>query len=129
MKLPAYLTMINKGIPEAAKELDRSPETVRCWCKGQRIPRAEDMVLIFKWSGGLVTPNDFYDLPELPSSVPADEGDDLDELLNSPRSTKERGIRGPLNIHKIRSASACEAGNGHAMPEQGDLYIHAEARS
>lgn len=33
------------------------------WCRGQRIPRQQEMNTIFKSTNGEVTANDFYDLP------------------------------------------------------------------
>mgnify|MGYP001222417206 CR=1 FL=1 len=32
------------------------------WCSGKRIPRPEEMNVIYKATKGVVTPNDFYSL-------------------------------------------------------------------
>lgn len=39
------------------------------WLQGNRIPGPEQMVRIFEVTNGLVQPNDFYDLPELPKQA------------------------------------------------------------
>ena len=41
-----------------------SIHAVSKWCQGQRIPRQEEMYIIYKITDGKVTPNDFYFLPD-----------------------------------------------------------------
>lgn len=64
MKFCAYL--LSKKIPRktAAKELDVSVESIRLWVSGERLPREEQMLRIYRWSKQQVQPNDFYDLSE-----------------------------------------------------------------
>ncbi len=54
---------------------DRS--TARRYVNGMRVPPPEVIVRTYLWSGGQVTPNDFYDLPALP------EGTDPDTRVGS----------------------------------------------
>lgn len=42
--------------------------TARRYVKGELIPPRAVMSRTYVWSAGQVTPNDFYDLPELPDS-------------------------------------------------------------
>ena len=39
-----------------------SIHAVSKWCQGQRIPRQDEMRIIYKITDGEVTPNDFYSL-------------------------------------------------------------------
>jgi len=41
-----------------------SIHAVSKWCQGQRIPRQDEMYIIYRLTDGQVTPNDFYNLPE-----------------------------------------------------------------
>lgn len=57
---------------EAAAELNVTKDVYTSWEYGNRIPRTENMENIFKWSGGQVTPNDFYNVAndnEIPDIV------------------------------------------------------------
>jgi len=40
-----------------------SPSALAKWCRGHRIPRLQEMYIIFKSTNGEVTANDFYNLP------------------------------------------------------------------
>lgn len=51
----------------------KSPETARRYVEGARIPSEEQMRAIFRVTGGAVTPNDFYDLPPLPTDDAREE--------------------------------------------------------
>lgn len=66
MKLQEYLNGIGLSHTAAAAEMEFSRAAVSNWCSGARIPRQDEMRAIYLWSGGLVQPNDFYDLPDLP---------------------------------------------------------------
>ncbi len=65
MKLGRYLR--SKGIEpdDFAFELDVACETVRRYVAGTRVPVPTVMRRIVTLTGGAVTPNDFYDMPEL----------------------------------------------------------------
>lgn len=65
MKFSEYLKSTGKSIPDAAKELVVTVEAVRFWDKGIKTPSSDNMTSIFKWSNGMVQPNDFYVLPEI----------------------------------------------------------------
>ncbi len=68
MKLNEYLKF-NKitqlSFLQASKELggEFSIHAVSKWCQGQRIPRQDEMYIIYRLTDGQVTPNDFYVLP------------------------------------------------------------------
>lgn len=65
MKLKAYRLSIDKSVKDAAAELDVSEPGYRYWEAGKKTPSDDNMVEIFIWSLGHVTPNDFYNLPTL----------------------------------------------------------------
>lgn len=60
------------SVEDAARQIGVSVSCWRLWENGKRYPGADYKVKIFEWSLGHVTPNDFYDLPDLP---PAKGGD------------------------------------------------------
>ncbi len=64
MKFKAYLEEKDISLAQASTELDVSTECVRLWAEEKRIPRPDQMKRIYNWSHGVVTPNDFYDLPD-----------------------------------------------------------------
>lgn len=68
MKLIDYLTSKNLTQAEFARILDDSPQNVNRYVRGRK-PEDEKMQAIIDATGGLVQPNDFYDVV-LPASVP-----------------------------------------------------------
>jgi hypothetical protein len=71
MKLRQYATDQGLSAPSVRKQLQlRSTNSVYRYYRGDAIPASPIMIRIFVWSRGAVTPNDFYDLPEL-FSIPA----------------------------------------------------------
>lgn len=64
MRLSEYVSIENLSIPQVAEQFNVTVEAVRSWIKGIKIPNPENMVAIYEWSNGAVTPNDFYDLPD-----------------------------------------------------------------
>lgn len=69
-KLHKYCLFMGISDAEAAASLDCHEETFRLWRLGKSVPRADKMKLIFEWSYGYVSPNDFYNLPKLSGSGP-----------------------------------------------------------
>lgn len=63
MKFKKYIEENNISIEDAASALEFSYENVRRYAAGLVIPRAKNMKKIIDWSGGMVTPNDFF-IPE-----------------------------------------------------------------
>jgi len=81
MKLKAFIEMRGISVVSAAGELKKPQQTVHLWVSSARIPRKAEMQDIYLWSGGMVEPNDFYDLPKIDdgranghSSLPAYNG-------------------------------------------------------
>ena len=71
MKLADYL--LKNGVSQAAfaKMIDESPQNVGRYVKGERVQLdPEIMRKIFHVTGGLVTANDFYDLPVTSGNEP-----------------------------------------------------------
>lgn len=64
MDLSAYFSYKKTTIPEAAKSLGVSVETVRSWLKGIKVPRRAQMRALYRWSGGMVDANSFCGLPD-----------------------------------------------------------------
>jgi hypothetical protein len=67
MKLSSYLKQENltqKDFLNVSKDFDGnfSQFALMKWCCGQRIPRADDMRVIYQATKGNVCPNDFYEL-------------------------------------------------------------------
>lgn len=144
--------MIGMSVAEAAAQLRVSKVGYRCWekpvGKGFKDPGYDNKLAIFEWSLGHVTPNDFYDLPELPASAasqlrrgmspsvcsPETEGDEAGARNRTRKGAPaQEGIgdrgHGPLRIHSIRAVSGSAHGsNGHALPGQLGLFP-AEAQS
>lgn len=71
MKLEKYLATNAVTQKEFAEQIGEKPVVITRYCNGQRIPRAEIMVKIFKATNGAVTPNDFYDICGDDANVPA----------------------------------------------------------
>ena len=71
--LAKHLDDLDLSHDEFADELGVKPERVRRYClpighSEYRIPRFEMMRVIFTATRGVVEPNDYYDLPELPNT-------------------------------------------------------------
>jgi|TARA_R100000149_G_scaffold21073_1_gene8054 hypothetical protein len=68
MKLNAYLKENNLTQKEFLQNTHQNFDTrfsyhaLVKWCSGKRIPRPEEMSIIYKATNGVVTPNDFYSL-------------------------------------------------------------------
>lgn len=66
MKLGAWLkenSMTQREFLQLATERHQGNFTFHAlakWCNGQRIPRPDDMNVIFEATNGSVSPNDFY---------------------------------------------------------------------
>ncbi len=68
MQLREYFDQSKKTIVAFAHEIGVTRDCVQKYLSGKRKPNDEDVLLrIFKATGGLVTANDFYDLPKKPS--------------------------------------------------------------
>lgn len=59
MRLKDYLSAQGLSISDAARQTGIKNETFRKWVQGERVPRAAAMRQVMRWSGGLVTANDF----------------------------------------------------------------------
>ena len=59
MQLKAFLSSKGLSIADAARQTRVKHETFRKWVHRERIPRAAAMRTLTKWTGGLVTANDF----------------------------------------------------------------------
>lgn len=60
MKLRDWLDDNSVSVPEFATRIGRTPEAVRRYTNGERIPDREAMPLIAAETGGAVTANDFF---------------------------------------------------------------------
>ena len=60
MLLADFLATREITIPEFAELVERSPEGVRLWVKGQPMPGTADIVKIHRITGGLVCANDLH---------------------------------------------------------------------
>lgn len=67
MKLADYLLLRDETQAAFGERLreKRPQSTIQKWASGKRMPRKDELADIYEASGGLVTPNDFCDLPEL----------------------------------------------------------------
>ena len=68
MKLQDYLqdhNLTHSDFQKKAQEVDAdiSQGAIAKWVLDKRIPRKEDMKIIYRITKGKVTPTDFYDLP------------------------------------------------------------------
>lgn len=67
MRIEEYLASSGKplgqALEEASKETGYSVMAFRYWISGKRIPRRETMEKLEKWSGGAITPSDWYSSP------------------------------------------------------------------
>lgn len=64
MQLKEYLTKNKVGVSEMADALDLSQSACSMWANNQRTPSKENMQKIFAYTGGEVTPNDFFNIDE-----------------------------------------------------------------
>ncbi len=62
MKLQEYLDKEHKKVSDVARDLNLPHTIVLRWVKGARVPRPENMQKIFAYTGGEVTPNDFFNI-------------------------------------------------------------------
>ncbi len=63
MKLDEYLTKLGISNRGFATMIQSTPEAVRLWRIGSRIPNLENMGEILRVTGGAVEANDFYHGP------------------------------------------------------------------
>lgn len=70
MKLQEWLDETGESVPGFAKRIDRTPEAVRRYAAGKRIPDRETMPRIVEETEGKVTANDFFDI-DAPESAAA----------------------------------------------------------
>lgn len=70
MKLELFLEKSDLSESQFAKMIGVHRNTIYKYTKGERRPEEEIMLLIAQVTGGLVTPNDFYDLPPLAAAQP-----------------------------------------------------------
>lgn len=72
MRLQEYLAKKNIKMAAWGRAVGvETRATARRYVLGSHIPPREAIVRTFLWSGGQVTPNDFYDLPALPKQKAA----------------------------------------------------------
>jgi len=60
MQLREYLSAEKVSIPDFARAIEVSVQTVHRYLSGQRMPRPEIMQKIKEETGGAVQPNDFF---------------------------------------------------------------------
>jgi len=115
MKLDQYLQNHGISISKAAKELGVSSEAVRLWANCKRCPAQDLMSKIYNWSHGHVTPNDFYDLPPLPSMGAGETVSDG----GRPRSPSDSPLGGAL-APSLDVRGAVYDPHGGLLPSHGD---------
>lgn len=64
MNLQEYLDKEHKKVSDMARDLNLPHTIVLRWVRGARVPRLENMQKIFAYTGGEVTPNDFFNINE-----------------------------------------------------------------
>lgn len=85
---------VTEMTPEVfAASVECSRVAVIRYLSGARIPSKKIMKKIFDVTGGQVTPNDFYELPEKPSQAPSGNGDGL-SVFSPVASTSSGAGRG-----------------------------------
>lgn len=72
MKLGHWMQREKLTLAEVGERIDKHLSSVQKYVLG-RVPSKETMVRIFVLSRGEVTPNDFYDLPELMPAEPSND--------------------------------------------------------
>lgn len=65
MKLQNYLALNAVKQKDFAAHIGEKPARICMYCLGRRIPRPDVMRKIFDATNGAVTPNDFFDLPDI----------------------------------------------------------------
>lgn len=65
MRFSDYIAINNIAVSDAANALGVTHQAVYAWMNGRRLPSSGMMAKIFNWSNQQVTPNDFYDLPQV----------------------------------------------------------------
>jgi len=60
MTLKDWMASNETNVSQLARRIGRSPEAVRRYAAGERIPDRDTMPLIADATGGAVTPNDFF---------------------------------------------------------------------
>lgn len=73
MKIAEYIKQNKISQVAFADLIGVSPQAINTFCNNQRIPRPDFMRKIYKATGGLVTPNDFYDIGDSDANAAADE--------------------------------------------------------
>lgn len=73
MKLTDYCSQEKMNFSDVARKIGATPQAVRAWAIGSRIPSRAWMQKIVSLSNGAVQPNDFYDIQNLLS--PGQTGD------------------------------------------------------
>ncbi len=63
MTLKDWLDDAGMTVPQFAHRIGRSPQAVRRYVSGERIPDKETMPLIAEATGNIVTANDFFGIP------------------------------------------------------------------
>ena len=69
MKIEDYLSLVGISRTEFAARIKATPEAVRLWGAGERVPSRNFMVKIFDETRGAVTANDFYGLSASPEEA------------------------------------------------------------
>jgi len=64
-KFKEWIKEKGKTQEDVARDLGVAQGLISSWCNGERLPRAENMQKIIKYTGGEVTANDFYGVKEL----------------------------------------------------------------
>lgn len=129
--LKVFLESNGKSAIQFARDISVTYATVSRYLSGTRIPEKEILHKIYVITQGSVTPNDFYDLPEIPATgcVPV-------------AGIGERG-QSPLRVRQIRDVNECgmqgmvgseaspgsrpAGGNGSAMPSQPEMFASAHS--
>ena len=62
MKLKDWLKIQKKSVADMANDLKIRHCVARCWVVGERMPTSDNMQMIFAYTDGEVTPNDFYNI-------------------------------------------------------------------
>ena len=63
-----YLIDTKQSIDDFALKIQKPRETVRRWALGIAKPQGQNMSLVCQATNNTITPNDFYNLPEAPTS-------------------------------------------------------------
>lgn len=73
MQLVNYLALYAIKQSNFALTIGAKQSVVSKYCAGQQIPRPDVMLKIYKATGGLVTPNDFYGIGDSDANAAADD--------------------------------------------------------